>query len=277
MRRLWPALALALVTLVTCTSETVVSTSPPTTVPTSSSFGSGGSTWHLVALGDSISAGKNCSGCVTFVDRYAAAVAKRAGGAVVRANWSIPGLSSGRLLDMVLHDATLRSDVAGADLITVTIGVNDLPWTPGPDECGATPREGQVDWSKITPTCLRRTAARYATELDRILGEIGQIRAGKPTLLRLTGEYDDWIGRSGVPKAALETVASGVRLFDLAERRAAAAHGGAYADLLHRFNGASGRGDAAPYLEPSHGVHPNQRGHDLIARVLLRLGLAPLR
>ena len=76
---------------------------------------------------------------------------------------------------------------------------------------------------------------------------------------------------------ALATVARGVRLFDLAERRAAAAHGATYADLLHRFNGPSGRGDAAPYLEPSHGVHPNQRGHDLIARVLLRLGLAPLR
>lgn len=266
-----------LAALVACTSETVVSTSAPTTVPTSSSFGSGGSTWRLVAIGDSISAGKNCPGCVTFVDRYAAAVALRAGVTVVRSNWSIPGLSSGRMLDMVVHDPSLRSDIARADIITVTIGVNDLPWTPGPDECKATPREGQVDWSKITLACLRRTAARYATELDRILDEIDHLRNGKPTLLRLTGEYDYWIGRPGVSPQALATVARGVRLFDLAERRAAAAHGATYADLLHRFNGPSGRGDAAPYLEPSHGVHPNQRGHDVIARVLLRLGLAPLQ
>jgi lysophospholipase L1-like esterase len=266
-----------LAALVACTSETVVSTSAPTVVPTSSSFGVGAATWHLVALGDSISAAKNCPGCVTFVDRYASAVALRAGVTVVRSNWSIPGLSSGRLLDMVVHEPSLRSRIAGADIITVTIGVNDLPWTPGPDECKATPRDGQVDWSRITTTCLRKTAARYATELNRILDEIDLLRDGRTTVLRLTGEYDDWIGRPGVPKAALETVASGVRLFDLAERRAADAHGAAYADLLHTFNGPRGRDDAAPYLEPSHGVHPNQRGHDLIARVLVRLGLAPLR
>jgi lysophospholipase L1-like esterase len=277
MGRRSAGLALVLAALVACTSETVVSTSAPTTVPASSSFGSGGSTWRLVAIGDSISAGKNCPGCVTFVDRYAAAVARRAGVTVVRSNWSIPGLSSGRMLDMVVHDPSLRSDIAGANVITVTIGVNDLPWTPGPDECKATPREGQVDWSRITPACLRRTAARYATELDRVLDEIDRLRNGKTTLLRLTGEYDDWIGRPGVSPQALATVARGVRLFDLAERRAAAAHGATYADLLHRFNGPSGRGDAAPYLELSHGVHPNQRGHDLIAQVLWRLGLAPLR
>jgi lysophospholipase L1-like esterase len=264
-------------TLAACTSETVVSTSPPTVVPSSSAFGSGGATWHLVAMGDSISFGKNCPGCTTFVDRYAAAVARRAHVTVVRTNWSVPGLSSGRLLDMVRNDAPLRADLAAADVVTITIGVNDLPWTSGPDECGAAPAaEGPVDWSRIDGPCLRRVATRYATELERILGEVEALRGVLPTAVRLTGEYDDWVGRDGVSKLALAAVARGVRLFDLVERRAATMHGAAYADLLHSFNGPSGREDAGRYLEPSHGPHPNQRGHDLIADELIALGLAPL-
>jgi lysophospholipase L1-like esterase len=203
MRRLWAGLALVLVILVACAPETLVSSSPPAAVPSASSFGSGGSTWHLVAVGDSISAGKNCPGCTTFVDLYTAALTRRAGVTVSRTNWSVPGLSSGRLLDMVLNDAALRSDLARADVVTVTIGTNDLPWNPGPDECGATPRARTVDWTSITPACLQDTATRYATDLDHVLAEIERLRAGAPTMLRVTGLYDDWIGRPGVTAGAL--------------------------------------------------------------------------
>jgi lysophospholipase L1-like esterase len=277
MRRLWAGWALVLVMLFACTSETVVSTSPPAAVPSASSFGSGGSTWHFVAVGDSISYGKDCPGCATFVDLFAGGLARRAGVTVSRTNWSVPGLSTGRLLEMVQHHAGLRSDLAGADVVTVTIGVNDLPWNPGINACGATPREGQIDWTKITPGCLSQTARQYGDRLGRILDEIGRLRAGKPTLLLLTGIYDEWIGRPGVPADALTIVARGVRLFDRAEWRDAAVHDGAVADLFHAFNGPSGRDDAGRFLEPSHGVHPNQRGHGVIAGALFRLGLAPLR
>jgi lysophospholipase L1-like esterase len=281
MRRRALVLLLSALALTACTVESVhpsrVSSSASALRPSPAAFGGGDTTWHLVALGDSISLGKDCPGCTAFVDLYSMALARRAGVTVSRTNWSVPGLGSGRLLDMVRHDAGLRSDLARADVVTVTIGTNDLPWNPGPDACGAAPGNGPVDWSKITPACLRRTAARYGTELDRTLSEIERLRAGAPTMLRLTGLYDEWIGGTGVTADELAIVARGVRLFDRVQRRAAAAHGATSADLLHVLNGPSGRDDAGPYLEPSHDVHPNQRGHGLIARALFRLGLAPHR
>ena len=97
-------------------------------------------------------------------------------------------------------------------------------------------------------------------------------------MLRLTGFYDDWIGRRassphGPRRSSRGASGCSTRPSDASRPPTDAV----FADLLHAFNGPTGRSDAAPYLEPSHGVHPNQRGHDLIARVLLGLGLAPLR
>jgi lysophospholipase L1-like esterase len=254
-----------------------VGASPPASRPSPTAFGEGSTTWHLVAMGDSISAGEHCPGCTTYVDRYAAALARDAGVEVVRTNWSIRGLTAARLLELMRRDAALGSDVARADVVTLTIGVNDMPWNPGPDVCHAASAPGHVEWTRITSACVRTASRRYAGLLGSLLDQIAGLRAGKPTMVRLTGFYDDWAGRSGVAPDELATVARGVRLFDRAERRVAAAHGGLIADLLHTFNGPSGRDDAGSLLEPNHGVHPNQPGHDLIARALLQLGLAPIR
>jgi lysophospholipase L1-like esterase len=121
------------------------------------------------------------------------------------------------------------------------------------------------------------TAARYADLLGALLDELTALRHGSPTMLRLTGFYDEWAGREGVNASELQTVARGLRMFNRAERRVASAHDALVADLLHVFNGPTGSADAAPFLEPSHGVHPNQRGHGVVARELYRLGLSPLR
>jgi lysophospholipase L1-like esterase len=278
VKRRTASLLLALVALVaSCTAETEVASSPPVVRPTSTTFGHGDTTWRLVALGDSIPLGVECAGCTTFVDLYAKALARSAGVKVDRTDWSIRGFTTARLLDLVGHDAALRSDLAHADVVTLTIGVNDMPWNPGADRCGARSAPGDVDWTRITPACLRSTSARYGELLSALLGSIDALRAGRPTMLRLTGFYDEWIGRDGVTPDELAIVARGIRLFDRAQRRAAEAHGGLVADLLHVLNGPTGTADAGPYLEPSHGVHPNQRGHGLIADTLLGLGLAPLQ
>ncbi len=277
VKRRAASLLLALVALASCTAETEVGSSPPVTRPSSTTFGDGATIWRLVALGDSIPSGVECAGCTTFVDLYAMALARSAGVRVDRTNWSIRGFTTARLLDLVRHHAALRSDLAAADVVTVTIGVNDMPWNPGADRCGARSSPGDVDWTRITPACLRSTSGRYGELLGALLGAIDALRAGRPTMLRLTGFYDEWIGREGVTPDELAIVARGVRLFDRAQRRAAEAHGGMVADLLHVLNGPTGTADAAPYLEPSHGVHPNQRGHGRIADTLLGLGLAPLQ
>jgi lysophospholipase L1-like esterase len=278
VKRRAASLLLALVSLVaSCTAETEVASSPPVVRPTSTTFGAGDTAWRLVALGDSIPLGVECAACTTFVDLFAMALGN-AGVRVDRTNWSIRGFTVARLLDLVRHDAALRSDLARADVVTLTIGVNDMPWNAGADRCGGRSAPGDdVDWSRITPACLRSTSARYGELLAELLGAIDGLRAGRPTMLRLTGFYDEWIGREGVTPDELAIVARGVRLFDRAQRRAAEAHGGLVADLLHVLNGPTGTADAGPYLEPGHGVHPNQRGHGLIAETLLGLGLAPLQ
>jgi hypothetical protein len=123
--------------------------------------------------------------------------------------------------------------------------------------------------------------------LAAILDEIKDLRAGRPTAIRATTYYDSYIGKPtsltlvGKPGdpwppefhpfywAALET-------FNRAICGVAEAHGAICVDLAVPFNGASHDEPATALLLSDH-THPNQAGHDLIAKTIAAAGSTPLQ
>jgi lysophospholipase L1-like esterase len=234
-------------------------------------------TLHVIAIGDSLPYGRaDCGGCPTFITLFGRALARVTGAKVAVRNLSEhTGIDSAHLAHELASSSRLRSAVAHADAITVTIGHNDPPWNSYTDTCDGKGGYPNADWSKYNPRCLVRSVGRYAANLASILKQITALRHGKPTLLRVTNDYNDLIGDPQVPTSAYPTAKRFAEAYAGQTCRFAATHRAICIDTYHAFNGPSGTRDAGALLSRDH-THPNARGHRLIAELLTRAGFEPL-
>ena len=254
--------------------------------------------WSLVALGDSTARASVCGGCTDYVDLYAKAITRKTGVPVLVDNRAaiklsnVPAVQATQLLFHLLTDASLRDAVANADIVVVAVGINDTPWNRLDDPCDVAPRYPVVAWAKLTGACIRRVTADYKQTLDEMLTVIDELRGcgempdvppcsqrGKEdTLLRVVTVYNAAIGDPVDPGWDSPSVISptelGNDLFAKSQCEIVHFHGGRCADVYHAMNGPKGARSAGPYL--SDWAHLNQRGHRLVARVLIGLGFAPL-
>jgi lysophospholipase L1-like esterase len=232
----------------------------------------------LVALGDSIPYGQDCGGCTGYVELYGKA-ASRALGVPVKVDNRAEhnGLDSRRLLAQIRHSARMRAAVRRADIVTLTIGHNNTPWVLSDDPCdGATSDvDGQEDWASYRGSCTQVLADRLAADITGILVEIKRLRAGKPTAIRVTNFHNDHFGEPQGNRAADGPSKEVVDTYSKAICGAAVRAKVPCADFYHAFNGPNGTRFDGPYVSVDH-VHPNQRGHALIAALLARFGYAPL-
>jgi lysophospholipase L1-like esterase len=238
--------------------------------------GSATTTFHAIAIGDSLPYGRgDCGGCPTFIELFGKAMARATGTQVAVRNLSEhTGIDSRFLRHELATSPTLRSTVAGADAITVTIGHNDTPWNSDTDACdGAS--FNNPGWSSYKGVCLSRNVARYGANLDSILKQIRALRHGRPTLIRVTDDYDDLIGDPSVPKSAYAAAKRVVDAYAARTCTAARAYQAVCIDTYHAFNGPTGTRAADALLAKDH-THPNARGHRLIAALLARAGFLPL-
>jgi lysophospholipase L1-like esterase len=186
------------------------------------------------------------------------------------------GIYSRDLLQHLLHSTPMRQAVRAADVIVVTIGHNDPPWNREDDSCDGKQVAPEVDWSSYGSECVQAIAQVYRTNLDGILREIRALRKGKPTLVRVTTDYNDLIGDPSLPTIAGQ---AGKPFYDADTPitcKLARKYGGMCVDTYHAFNGPNGTRSATKLLGPDH-THPNARGHQLIARLLVRAGYRPLK
>ena len=161
-------------------------TPPPTAKPQS---------WSVVALGDSVGMSlPDCGGCTSFVDLWADQVSEQSGAEVVVANEGIPGGEATDVLHQVTGDEEVRAALGAADVVVVTLGINDSPWNRLDDPCGAAPDYPTIEWEAITPSCTSRVVNEYAAVLDQVLAELDALRAGEPTALRVVTVYDAVLG-----------------------------------------------------------------------------------
>lgn len=234
----------------------------------------------LVALGDSLPGGLGCaSPCRTYVAQFADLVTASLDLAISATNLATnDGLTSGSLLARVREDQGHRDAIAGADIITLQVGLND--WQ------GACMFDG-------LETCLSAGADTAVANVDAILDEIVALRAGRPTALRVVTSFDpyvgtaaatDWWGFGEADRASFEAM-FGQDLSELNAGLCAAAtdHGGSCIDTRTLINGPAWDREALP--EPAAGalvrggddrLHLTDAGHALVAEAILAAGFDPL-
>lgn len=140
-----------------------------------------------VALGDSWPEGAHCNGCRTFPQTHAEALSKQLGKPVTLHNLAGQpqphfdrtgsGGSKG-LLDALRTDEAFRTEAAAGDIIVIATGPND-----GGRVFEAI--EGGRCGGPHDTACVAELGRRWHRDFDAILGEIDELRAGKPTAIRL--------------------------------------------------------------------------------------------
>jgi lysophospholipase L1-like esterase len=239
------------------------------------SSGTAGRSLKLVAIGDSLPYGQfDCNNCATFVDLFGKAIARHAKVIVTTRNLSEhTGINSSDLRRELQSSAALRSAVKTADAITLTIGHNDQPWNRDDDSC-----DGNADppnWKGLDAACAKATALVYGRNLEAILRSIRGLRVGKPTILRVTNDYNDLIGDPTVPKFFYAASKPFYDAYSALTCRLARKYGATCIDTYHAFNGLNGQRDAGSLLAGDH-THPSARGHRVIAQLLEQAGYQPL-
>jgi lysophospholipase L1-like esterase len=226
----------------------------PAAAPAESSTPSAPPHLSLVGLGDSIPGALNCPpGCRSYVEVYGDLASAALGVPVSVLNLATNDrLESAGLLSRVLEDHTYRTALAGADLITLTIGNND--------QSGF--------WGCTSDDACAAARAETRHNIDAILHEIASLRAGKPTAVRVTDYYDMALGDQ--LRIRQKFAAFNAMICEVAE-----ADGAVCVDLVRPFNGPEGLSDAGDLLLGDH-IHASKAGQDLIAKTIAAAGYAPL-
>jgi lysophospholipase L1-like esterase len=232
----------------------------------------------LVVIGDSLPFGGHlCGGCRNVGEIYGEMVQAATGETVTVVNRSSDqGIDSKQLLQAVRIDASMRTALAGADIVVVSSGHNDTPWNVTDDPCDSSKVFEESDWNSYRPECSSAAAAQYRPLLDGVLDEIATLREGKPTVVRVLTFYNDLVGSPGFLPANETGTVNAIDAFNNVICEAAAAHEAVCVDVYHAFNGADGRQPAGDLLEGDY-THPNQAGHQKMAELLFAAGMAPLQ
>jgi lysophospholipase L1-like esterase len=238
--------------------------------------------WQYTALGDSLAAG--AWALLGYVPRYRTFVAADTGATVQLVNLGQPGWTSAQLANALTSNSTFRYAVSNSRLITFNIGGNDLRSARSRYKnrgCGGADNQD----------CLRAGVVAFKSNWNRIIANILTLRhetAGnvRRTVIRTMDIYNPYVNED---KAADSWLADGglndfqamkPYLDDVNAHIAAtsAAAGIEYARVYRAFNGSSGDIDpeALGYIS-FDGLHPNDRGHRVMAEQLRILRYLPLK
>jgi lysophospholipase L1-like esterase len=247
------------------TRPTQPATAPPnrqTASPSPAEAASTNPSLRLVAIGDSIAGATLCR-CPRYPEVYGTLAAEALGQPVRVENLAVVRLTSAGLLEAIGSSPTIESALRDADLITVTIGINDLR------PCG----------TDMDPACYDSAIAGLKANLDAILGQIEALQEDHPHLLRVTGYYNSSIGNPELAQLGPSFqafYAEQLAALNSTICAAVTAHHGLCVELLVAFNGPAGDRDAGALLYADH-VHPSKTGNETIAHEIDAAGYAPLK
>jgi lysophospholipase L1-like esterase len=229
-----------------------------------------------VTIGDSIPfAQDDCGACPSFTTLFSQALAKTTGMPVLAENLSThDNLTGKRLVARIKTSAPMRTAVAAADIVIVSIGHNDTPWNSVDDPCDGD--SGNVlHWTAYTGDCVVQLAQRHGKELDAILSQIETLRGPLPTAVMVLTDYNDIIGWGQAPPESRSRSVGVLNAFYAETCRVAEAHGAICVDVYHSFNGTNGWTAAGDLLADDY-THPSAKGQRRIADLLIAAGLVPL-
>jgi lysophospholipase L1-like esterase len=227
--------------------------------------GCAGGTWDYVALGDSTPDGYGVSS--SYVDYFAEFIEEDLGAEVEVHNFSQSGQSTSSLLSQLEDRGDLREAIREAEVITIWTGWNDLVAPLGQyrsDMCGG---EDNLD-------CIREAVAELNANIDAILDQILSLTSPQDALIRIadvgipfvnTWTYNGWFETLQGP--CYEAWRD--HLIEAAEKR-----GITVVNTYHILNGPNGDQAVDEGLMQRDGVHFNEEGHRLVARLHREAGYA---
>jgi lysophospholipase L1-like esterase len=247
----------------TSPSAIATETSPILTdaaLPTPSEEESAAPQVRYVALGDSIAAATICQ-CPRYPEVFGQLAAEALGQPVRTQNLAVNRTTSRGLLD-VLDSPAYKPAVEDADIITITIGINDI------NPCG----------DESDRACYESGIAEAASNLEAILDQIDTLQGDRPHMLRVTAYYNFEIGKPAVVELGPSYqafYAEQLAALNAAICASVTEHGGVCVELPPAFNGPAGDQDAGALLVGDH-EHPSREGHRVIAEAIAAAGYAPL-
>ena len=227
--------------------------------------------WNVVALGDSDTTGEGDATGLGWVGRYARLLRQKLGLKVVVTNLADGGKTSKDLLSELRYDAATRAAVKKAQIVLVGIGGADL---------GAGDERLEAGTCKGT-MCYAADLQAFGGNLDATAAVVRELRGSKQAVLRAITLPNVVPGAKDVVPAFI-TQAIGVYQTMTLKRHicsAMAKHGGRCVDAFRAFNGPDGTQDAYAkgWLTKSPCCYPSGKGQQVMAGLVFKSGLAPLR
>lgn len=206
--------------------------------------------YRYLALGDSLTVGIGAWFGSGFVPLYKKRLEQHLHSTVLVSNQGINGLTSEGLLSMIRYNRYLQNLIREADIITVSIGGNDLI------------RAARMSRGNLHSSLLTQTLNRCEHNTKEIVSEIIALKKDSSSyMIRLLGLYNP-IPQS---EAAYQFVKQYNNfLISLNNKKVASA------PLLYAFQG---RERELLFIDK---VHPSSQGYRVITQQLDHLGYAPL-
>lgn len=208
--------------------------------------------YHYAAIGDSLTTGFGAMPGNGFVPVYRRMSEISLRTFVAYTNLGINGLTTAELKKLVKYNPLFRQSLREADIITISIGGNDLIHVAKAGGQSHLP-------SSVYQKALKESGRHFAG----IMGQIHQVKAGagKPYIIRIVGLYN--------PYPTLEEASGWVRQFNRQLAQYCSKECG-FADIYETF-----AGHERELLSIDH-LHPNGKGYRVIAERLHSMGYGNL-
>jgi len=246
----------------------------PEGTPSAAGEGANATRLSVVALGDSETTGEGDPTSVGWVGRYGRLLRTELGLRVNVANLAQNGKTSADLLADLRSDARTRDAVKRAQIVLLGIGGAD--YNAGDDAFAA----GKCRAER----CYAPILQEFTRNFDAIVGAVRDLRGSEKTVLRSITQPNVLRGAEDVIPPFLRPDAARIgayqaRTANRAICRTVAEHDGRCIDVLHAFNGPNGRsnGYSRGLLNHEQCCYPSAKGQQLMADLLLKTGLAPIR
>ena len=228
--------------------------------------------WNVVVLGDSGASGNGDQTRLAWGGRYAGLLRQRLHHRVVLTNLAAEGKSSSALLAELRSFPTTRAAVKKADVIlfgsTAGANLNLADANAAAGKC-----QGQA--------CYAAQLRLWARDFEQIVATAASLRGKKATVLRGVTDANVVPGAQDVipPSATVEGGLDQAKTINAAICASLKKHRGKCIDVLSAFNGASGTEDAYAkgLMNKVECCYASGKGQQLIAELLIRTGLRPLR
>jgi lysophospholipase L1-like esterase len=230
------------------------------------------------ALGDSIGFGLFAPIGNGYVPTYEDLVEADSGAHINTINLCVPGWTSSDLVNAIRGNLIFRLSVATSTIVTVNIGGNDL--------LGARRAyKGRTCGGADNQNCLRAGVAVFGANFNAILAEVRSLRGTRKTIIRTMDVYNPFVNEDRAQNTWPNDQGNDFQVFkpylnaiNNQIAATAAARNIPYARVYLTFNGPNGDIDPGDLgLLAFDGLHPNGRGHRMIASLLRGLGYSPFQ